>query len=535
MYRILLADDEGIVLNSLEFIIEKNFKGQYELEKAKTGRSAIEQAEHFRPDLIFMDIQMPGINGIEAMREIKDSLPGVIFVVLTAYDKFDYAKESINLGVMEYLNKPVNQKVVVEVINRAIKKIDSKREKRNQDLWIKERLETVVPIIENGFIYSLLFQEHFEEDIENYKNLLNITSAYGFMLAVVFGDVQEGNYMTNAVGSSVKAQMDYYPKVREILKEAFPDAIIGNVSANKIPVFMPTKVQHMEYEERIDLIEKARETVRNMKKNTGISYRIGFGRIRKLRDAIESYEEGLKSLYSTKNSVAHVDDLPLTVEYEESYPVDTEDSLFEKLKDGKSEGCLEEARKFFDWMINTYGDDPMSIKLKTVEFVLRAEFTMYREGGRMYRFESRKNYLPEVYNMDNYEDLRKWFLNKVKEASMNVSSNTEEHANQLIAKAQTYIDTHFHRDISLDDISKELNISPYYFSKLFKEETGENFVEYVTERRIKRGKDLLKDPDRSIKEICTMVGYSDPNYFSRIFKKFEGITPTEYRDQTGHR
>lgn len=98
MYRILLADDEGIVLNSLEFIIEKNFKGQYELEKAKTGRSAIELAERFRPDVIFMDIQMTGINGIEAMREIKESLPGVIFVVLTAYDKFDYARESINLG-----------------------------------------------------------------------------------------------------------------------------------------------------------------------------------------------------------------------------------------------------------------------------------------------------------------------------------------------------------------------------------------------------------------------------------------------------
>lgn len=89
MYRILLVDDEGIVLNSLEFIIEKNFSGSYEMETAKTGRGAIESAEHFRPDIVFMDIQMPGINGIDAMREIRKFSPNVIFVVLTAYDKFD--------------------------------------------------------------------------------------------------------------------------------------------------------------------------------------------------------------------------------------------------------------------------------------------------------------------------------------------------------------------------------------------------------------------------------------------------------------
>ena len=109
MYRILLADDEGIVINSLTMIISKNFEGQFEIETAKSGRMAIEVADRFRPDVIFMDIQMPGINGIEAMKEIRAMLPSVIFVVLTAYDKFDYAREAIGLGVIDYLNKPYNR------------------------------------------------------------------------------------------------------------------------------------------------------------------------------------------------------------------------------------------------------------------------------------------------------------------------------------------------------------------------------------------------------------------------------------------
>ncbi len=107
----------------------------------------------------------------------------------------------------------------------------------------------------------------------------------------------------------------------------------------------------------------------------------------------------------------------------------------------------------------------------------------------------------------------------------------EEHENQLVVKAQTYIQENFQKDLSLDEVSRQLDLSPYYFSKLFKEETGCNFVEYVTELRITKAKELLKQEDRSMKEICASVGYGDPNYFSRIFKKHVGVTPTEYRDR----
>lgn len=127
MYRVMLADDEGIVLDSLKMIIEKHFPGQCQMETAKTGRDVIELAESFRPDIAFMDIQMPGINGIDAIREIKKSSPSVVFIILSAYDKFDYAKEAINLGVLEYVNKPFSARSITEVLEKAFKAIDSRR------------------------------------------------------------------------------------------------------------------------------------------------------------------------------------------------------------------------------------------------------------------------------------------------------------------------------------------------------------------------------------------------------------------------
>ena len=100
-------------------------------------------------------------------------------------------------------------------------------------------------------------------------------------------------------------------------------------------------------------------------------------------------------------------------------------------------------------------------------------------------------------------------------------------------KAKDYIRQNFQKDLTLDEVSKIVDISPYYFSKLFKQETGENFIEYLTKIRMKHAEKLLLDPSYSIKEICVMSGYGDPNYFSRIFKKYEGVTPSEYRERLG--
>ena len=285
MYRIMLADDEGIVIDSLKFIIEKEFGELCEIRYAKTGRSVIELAENFRPDIAVMDIQMPGINGIEAMKEIRKTNRSTVFIVISAYDKFDYAQEAISLGVLEYITKPMERKRLVSVLKRAMEKIDSEKENRKNELLIKEKLETVVPIIESGLISNILLQEHFEEDIESYKTLLGIDTRYAYMIAVVCGDEQKGNHMTNAVGSSVRMQ-NHYQEVRSILKKYF-DCLVGSVMANKLAVLVPYEKEAMEYNERSERIERAREAVRHLRKRTDISFRIGFGSAGELRDMAE--------------------------------------------------------------------------------------------------------------------------------------------------------------------------------------------------------------------------------------------------------
>lgn len=530
MYRIMLADDEGIVIDSLKFIIEKEFKNECIIESAKTGRSVIELAEYFRPDIAFMDIQMPGINGIEAMKEIRENNKNIIFVVISASDKFDYAKEAINLGVLDYLNKPIERDSIIKVLHRAMQLIDREREKRSNELIIKEKMEAVLPIIENGFIYSILFQEHFEEDIDNYKNLIGVESEYGYMIVMVCGEKQEGNHMTNAVGTSIRIQ-NYYSEIHEVVTSYFPNIIMGSVMANKIALFVPTRNDTLSYHERIELINKSRELCRKLQSKTEVAFRIGIGSIRHLRESIISYNEALAALIDTKGSVAHVEDVGFGCEYEENYPIDLERRLFEKTENGEINETIAIANKFFDWMEDNYPDCIMDIKLKSLEFVLWAEHLVYEKGGFVYHFQSRNDYLPKLMNFSGLEEVRSWFISKMADAGRRASEKKEgKNTNSVIERAKIYISSNYKKDISLDDVSREIDISPYYFSKIFKDETGENFIEYLTSIRVNEAKKLLTDSNMSMKEIGIVVGYSDPNYFSRIFKKIVGITPTEFKE-----
>lgn len=529
MYKIMLADDEGIVIESLKFIIEKEFGNSCEIRYAKTGRSVIELAESFRPDIAIMDIQMPGINGIDAMKEIRQTNRSVIFIVVSAYDRFQYAKEAIQLGVMDYITKPMERSRIVNVLRQAFEQIDKEKKKRSNELEIKEKLETVVPVIENGLIYSILLQEHFEDDIEKYKAILGVEEKQAYMMALVCGDEQEGSHMTNAVGSGVKMQK-YYKVIREMLKEYF-NCIIGSVMGNKLVVLIPYQGTSLDYNERIELIEKARELVRALNKRIDSWFRLGIGSVRDFNGVGESYGEALNALLTTNGSVAHVDDLPKHRAGGEDYPAHLEKRLFAEIENGKVNDAISTARSFYEWMEQSTRGQMMELRLKVLECVLWAEHIALEKGEMTAQKLSRSDYLSEIMAIAEACELKNWLLEKIMSACQSVAGKRAEKANTVIEQAKEYIQKNFGKDISLDDVSREVDISPYYFSKIFKDSTGKNFIEYLTEVRIERAKELLVSSGCSMKEICSSVGYSDPNYFSRAFKKNVGITPTEYKER----
>lgn len=527
MMRILICDDEGIVQESLKYMIRKSFGDECELESAKNGRTAIELAESFHPDIILMDIQMPGINGIEAMQEIRRENKNIVFIVLTAYDKFEYTQKSIDIGVMSYLTKPINRDTLTDTLRKAMKLVKKRKEKLSEDLKIKEKLEVVVPMIETGFVYSMLLEGDSQTESMNYRNLLNIETNYGYAIVIECGDELHKGALTNTVGAGIRLQK-HYMVLRETLKDAF-NGIVGSLMANKVIVLVPCVSGEEEYGERIVKIDNIRSILRKLEQHLSQKFKAGIGSVKKWEDIRESYQEALDTEQQSTSIVTHAQDFPVSCVYEENYPHLLEKELFGAVEAGEADEAEKKGIAFMQWLRGQSPTPDNIIRLKVIEFVLYAERLAYQQGGIIYRFTDREGYLDELLSFESYETLEHWFLEKLKSASSHIAMKQQEKTNNIIEKAKAYMTENFSKDLSLENIAKEMGISPYYFSKLFKESEGTNYIDYLTGLRIEYAKEQLNRSDKSIKEICHESGYGDPNYFSRIFKKWTGVTPTEYR------
>jgi two-component system response regulator YesN len=293
--------------------------------------------------------------------------------------------------------------------------------------------------------------------------------------------------------------------------------------------YFPVRNSKIEYDDRVRIIERCEGLIDELLEKTGISVRVGIGSVQPVEAVSDSYKDALSALHLSKAGVAHASDLALGCAYEPDYPADLEKQLFAAVGIGDVGLTGEYATRYFAWMKETYPEALIDARLKCLEFVLWAERLSYESGGMTYRFLHRSDYLPAVMECSNFDELEKWFSVKMSEAARNVTVKKEEKLGSIVEEAKRYISENFTKDISLDEVSGTVDVSPYYFTRLFKEETGETFLEYLTRLRIETAKELMKDTDVSIKDICIKVGYSDPNYFSRIFKKAVGLTPTEYR------
>lgn len=524
MYRILLADDEGLELESLQFILSKAFGNECLVETAKTGRAVIELCERFHPDITVMDIRMPGINGIEAMREIRRFNASVRFIVLSAYDLFDYAKEAIALGVSCYLTKPVSRESLVDAIQGAIHEIEQERTRLSSSLLLREKLENAIPMLETGLIDSVLLRRDNKSLLREYAALLDITDDSGYFLAIDFQPDGEA-------GGGIE-MLEEYERTKRELGELFRHAV-AQLMGNRVLCVVFCKADADEYESRVRVLERVRELRKRLAAKTGLQAAIGIGAVRPLERLAESYDEALAALSCRISSVAHFGDLPLTKQWEEGYPSDEEYAMYETAEQGDVKATCDHANAFFSRMVRNYADHPMDVKLKVLELVMRVEYIAFHTGGQTYHFMQRQGYMETVVGIDDYEDLRQWYLNKIRMATENIEGDKEKTSQSIVEQARQYIERNYAQDINLVSVSREMHVSPYYFSKLYKATTGQNFIEYLTQLRMEAAKARLSGTSQSVKDICLSIGYNDPNYFSRSFKKYTGLSPSEYREANG--
>lgn len=403
MYRLLIADDEALEREGLEFIIEKMMPGKFQIIHAENGRLAIQRAEQHRPHIIMMDIKMPGIDGIEALRQIKEFNMGIKMVLVTAYDYFSYAQQAITLGVNEFMLKPTNRQHLMTVLGRLIQELETEGFKREQVLEQHEKLMQMIPLVESELAILLMSDAVLEIELEQAASLLELQIDEGFALAIVL----ESDIDRRKVVYALK-------NYGRTMRTNFVSPIIGRHAAMFVTLEKGTKEKPNAVAERIKTF---------LEEQFNLSFQVVAG-------ALERGIEGLRSSYR----------------------------------------------------------DAMN--------------TLERKG---------------------------YLLKEEMEWIDQPSGQEREQMLGVINRAKAWIKECYRQEISMEQAADYVNLSPFYFSKLFKKHVGETFIDYLTRLRIEEAKELIIRELLSLKEICYEVGYNDPNYFSRVFKKVTGMSPTDYR------
>ncbi|WP_141504538.1 response regulator [Paenibacillus luteus] len=506
MLKLLIVDDEQVEREGLQAILHKGFP-TCEFKQARNGAKAIESASEWQPDLILMDIKMPGVNGIEAIERISAFLPDAKFIMVTAYDTFDYARKAIKLGVKDYLLKPSKASEIVAVIGKVIDEIVQEKTMVEQRLLEEEKLRKMMPLVESDIVTQLLFDHVHEVHIDDMLQMLGgeITSEAFVMLVML---PSEG--APEALYCALKT------KIREVGK-----GWVGAMSGRQIPIIVFREAAKTFRAQAASIVQQ----LLLLQRSAGGDFFIGIGGCYAgLGNVRLSYQEALLASANTEQPAKHqfYGEMDREGTFGSGYQdKETEKQFVDRIRLGQ----WPEVRKMIMGLINRCDQNQASLT-ESGQYVLERLWIISRVAMEM-GIEIEKPLFS--FQVRQYQQLRAETESLLSKMMSTIEAHQANVQPDAVGRMKQYIMEHSEKEISLEMMANRIGLSPFYMSKMFKDQEGVNYIDFLTECRIEKAKKLMADPERSLKEITFEVGYNDPNYFSKVFKKVCGASPTDYR------
>ncbi len=533
MVSVLLVDDEYLVLQWLRETIDWTGLKAEVVGEALNGRDALAKVDKLQPDIVVTDIRLPLMDGIELTKQIRENYPAVKIILLSGYGEFDYAQQAIQYGAIDYLLKPVDNDKVIAVVKNAVCLVEKETaEAREKDELKKQVLESL-PALKKNYLYDLVMG--LSDNIRESEELLRIFrmktgSCYEILLLKLDYD--------GAIVEDELRKLMFWQQVMDICSEIVSrngfDKDFNLLSQDELVCILGK-----EAEKKYDLASKAfsisgeiREKVNEL---LGIMITIG----------ISNAYEGLSSLHQCyresqlaitgklvrgTNSIIHIRDIALNDSIHR-YPIEYERKLLNAIGNIDMESADNRLKELFDFMLESKINSIGFVQRVSTEIVTMISRLVYDMGGSLEEaLGNGFNPVLEIRKLETLASFSEYIHTVISKVICYMDSKRSAKARNLIGKALEYIQENLNNDISVEEVSSVIGISNNYFSLLFKQESGTNFIDYLTTQRIQMAKKLLRNKNLKIYEICEMIGYHDAKYFSQVFKKETGLTPNDYRN-----
>lgn len=534
MYKVLVVDDEIYVVSLIVKLIDWDKLEMSVIDTANDGVTALEKVELLEPDIVIVDVRMPGCDGITFMKRVREINDRVRFIVISGHKKFEYAKSAMQHNVEDYVLKPINKVEVEEILLKLKYKLDEEKSQR-------ENLQLLDSQLGSSKIKLIDYVE--EQVWQNNQNVLqqkvdNLNEMY--FTNFIVGKYQ---YVIFKVDTSAK----------DVDKE-FNDTLLKKISG-----YIETCIarQCNQYFIRLNRgeIHCVLNYIEQKEKDVMLVLQAILQEIRKILEKFEKLyfticvgdcESELSQLQNSKEGalrcvkarvVLGVNKILFTKMLQidtGAYKVVLTDQVLEKYMSAIKSLDMSKIHESVREIFSRAEGYETSHTLIFEEVVWGLHKLFYEYVSKVYVYKKSYEYMKEELDNDlvtayTMRQFSKCLEKQMEDCLVKFVDGNNSSENPAVRIAKRYVVENYMKNISITSISEVVNLNSVYFGILFKKETDVNFLDYLNQYRVEEAKKMLKDVSYNINEISSQVGYQDSKYFSKIFKKIVGVTPTEYR------
>lgn len=513
MTTILLVDDEPLIRRGLESMIHWNELECHLAGQAQNGEEGLQKIQEYQPDIVFTDIKMPKMNGIDMIKKAQGAPCPPVFIILSGYNDFELVRDAMKLGAIDYLMKlDLEEKELVRVITEAKQRKEPKNQERCAEEGGSQNFKA-------DFIRELLTVK---ADKEVYERVMPESFAMkeGYYYRVIYLRISD-----RETGDSSQEEKNLFQNfLLNLCKEQISDGTefyACQVEENTFVLYVESRgiILSEILKEKSQLLAKEIRRYLNRDAFLGISLshqniiRLPFA----MEEAVESMAfqiDGLEATVHFYTDLMNRNNLEVQLQRlknDDTFFESVENLLLQIQKFIYHQGHIEDAYQICDQLIQ---------KIYRLDTKSREFFTQW--FGKEYQgYEDMKT-------IGDIKALRTWLLRLGQGCNIYGQQYMGEIYRYKVKKAKQYIYENRLKKIYLNDVAGELEITPSYLSRIFKKVTSQSFSDYIAEVKIEEAKLLLLQNNNRIYEVSAMLGYDDPYYFSKVFKKVTQMTPSEY-------
>jgi two-component system response regulator YesN len=514
MYKLIIVDDEKEVRDGFRQFVDWNALGFQLVACFEDGKEAIEFLNKNNVDVVLTDIDMVNVNGIELSGYIYNNCPNTKTVLVSGHKDFEFAKQALEYNVVKYLIKPTDLTEIRTLFEEIKNELEVEAEQQKEVVKYKQKYENILPLLKEQFLLNIISGSlQGEEELKMRLSAINLPDKYAHSNCCMVTVNLSGSIQGKSINYVISTLQNFFHQEREgvnyiSVPRGEHDLLILALS------FSTSEYTLSKVENDISIIRTT------MEKNFGI---------------ILSYEES--SIY------------PNLLELSKSISTSTIGTTMNQIDTTTALGIkdyrefIQQYKLFIPLILNGKRDlleeklhsimselEPLpiqDIQKLMIDLISMITQTIVEMGVNV--LEIRNFAYHGILSIDNFDDIIEFCNDCLHQFVSNYESNKIDTSTDIIIdKAKDYINQYYDRDISLEDVADYVFLNHAYFSRLFKQQTGRNFSDYLTTVRIDNAIKLLKENKYKTYEISEKIGYKSSKYFARVFKKTTGLTPKEY-------